>query len=163
MALTFFAKWNSENDFNIGPGKQHPGISLLLPADKKDIPVLFAANSKASMTSTILKDKFQKMDELCITRRGVDEKGITYCPAAVIDGHISRMGEDFLRYVNEAKSCWEVNLGASYGTKSWQLHDNMRQNGAFKSELASSKPDSTQKKIGWVTCRNLTLQDYPRC
>ena len=67
--------------------------------------------------------RFQKMDELGITQRGVDENGITYRPAAVVDGHISRMGEEFLRYVNDTDSCWEVNLGASYGTELWQLHD----------------------------------------
>ena len=52
------------------------------------------------------------MDELGITQQGVDKNGTTYCPVAVVDGHISRMGEDFLRYVNDADSRWEVNLGA---------------------------------------------------
>ncbi len=86
------------------------------------------------------------MDELGITQRGVDEYGNTYCPAAAVDGHISRMGEDFLHYVNEAGTHWEVNLGASYGTEYWQLHDDRRQNGAFKSELASSKSRFYMKK-----------------
>jgi hypothetical protein len=56
------------------------------------------------------------------------------------------MGEDFLRYVNEAATHWEVNLGASYGTEYWQLHNDRRQNGAFKSELASSKSRFYMKK-----------------
>jgi hypothetical protein len=43
----------------------------------------FAANTKAFMTSGILKVTFQKMDELGITQRGADKNGITYCPAAV--------------------------------------------------------------------------------
>ena len=77
----------------------------------------------------------------------VDEKGITFRPAAVINRHISHMGEDFLRYVNEAETCWEVNLGGSYGTKYWQLHDDRRQNGAFKSELASSKSRFYKKRL----------------
>ncbi len=67
-------------------------------------------------------------------------------PAAVVDGHISCMGEDFLRYVNEAATHWEVNLGASYGTEYWQLHNDRRQNGVFKSELASSKSRFYMKK-----------------
>jgi hypothetical protein len=100
--------------------------------------VPFAANLKASMTSTIMKETFHKM-ELCITQHGVDEKGITYRPAAVINGHISRIREDFLRYVNESETHWGVNLGASYGTEYWQLHDDRRQNGAFKSELTVIK------------------------
>ena len=128
-----FAELDPEDDINIGPGKRHPGLSLLT-ADGKEIPVLFAANPKASMTSTILKDTFKKMDELGITQRGVDEEGETYRPAAVVNRHISRMGEDFLRYVSEAATHWEVNLGASYGTEHWQLHDDRKQNGAFKSQ-----------------------------
>jgi hypothetical protein len=49
------------------------------------------------------------------------------------------MGEDFLRYINDSHTRWVVNLGASYGTEYWQLHDDKRQNGLFKSELAKSK------------------------
>ncbi len=42
----------------------------------------------------------QRAPLLKITQRKVDENGITYRPAAVVDGHISRMGEEFLWYVN---------------------------------------------------------------
>ena len=49
------------------------------------------------------------------------------------------MGEDFLRYINDSQTRWVVNLGVSYGTEYWQLHDDKRQNGLFKSELAKSK------------------------
>ena len=145
LGIDIFAELDPEDDINIGPGKRHPGLSLL-SADGKEIPVLFAANPKASMTSTILKETFKKMDELGITQHGVDEYGKTYRPAAVVDRHISRMGEDFLHYVNEAATHWEVNLGASYGTEYWQLHNDRRQNGAFKSELASSKSRFYMKK-----------------
>ena len=112
LGIDVFAEWDTEDELNIGPGMCHPGLPLV-SSDGKDIPVLFAANTKASMTSGILKEAFKKMDELGITQRGVDQNGITYRPAAVVDGHISRMGEDFLRYVNDADSRWEVNLGAS--------------------------------------------------
>ena len=115
------------------------------------------------MTSTILKETFQKMDELCITQRGVDKKGITYRPAAVVDEHISCMGEDFLRYVKEVEICWEMNLGASYGTKYWQLHDNRRQNGVFKSELSSSKSRFYMKTDWLGYLQKFILQDCPCC
>ena len=36
LGIDIFAEWDSEDDFNIGPGKQHPGLSLLLPADGKE-------------------------------------------------------------------------------------------------------------------------------
>jgi hypothetical protein len=140
-----FAEWDSEDELNIGPGKRHPGLTLV-SSDGRDIPVLFAANMKAPMTSGILKEAFKKMDELGITQQGVDENGTTYLPVAVVDGHISRMGEDFLRYVNDTDSHWEVNLGASYGTEYWQLHDDRKQNGAFKDQLAASKLNFYLKK-----------------
>ena len=117
---------------------RHPGLPLV-SSNGKDIPVLFAGNTKASMTSVILKEAFQKMNELGIMQRGLDNNGITYHPAAVTDRNISRMGEDFLRQVNNTDSCWEVNLGASNGIEHWQLHDDRKQNGAFKSQLAASK------------------------
>jgi hypothetical protein len=56
------------------------------------------------------------------------------------------MGEDFLRYVNDEETNWEVNLGTPYGTEYWQLHNDKRQNGAFKSELALSKSRFYKKK-----------------
>jgi hypothetical protein len=139
LGIDIFTELDTDDEYNIGPGKRHPGLSLISAIDGKEIPILFAANSKASMTSTILRKTFQKMDETGITQRGVDENGNQYIPAAVIDGHISRMGEDFLRYINDSQTRWVVNLGASYGTEYWQLHDDKRQNGLFKSELAKSK------------------------
>ena len=83
LGIDIFAKWDPEDDINIGHGKRHPGLSLL-SADEKEIPMLFVANPKASMTSTILKETFKTMDELGITQRGVDEDGKTYRPAAVV-------------------------------------------------------------------------------
>jgi hypothetical protein len=138
LGIDVFVDWDAGDELNLGPGKRHPGLTLAY-SDGKDIPVLFAANTKASMTSGILKEAFKKMDGLGITQRGVDNNGITYHPAAVVDGHISRKGEDFFRYVNDADSRWEVNLGAPYGTKYWQLHGDRKQNGAFKDQLAASK------------------------
>ncbi len=139
LGIDNFTELDPDDEYNIGPGKRHPGLSLISAIDGKEIPILFATNPKASMTSTILRKTFQKMDETGITQRGVDENGNQYVPAAVIDGHISRMGEDFLRYINDSQTRWGVNLGASYGTEYWQLHDDKWQNGRFKSELAKSK------------------------
>ncbi len=116
LGIDIFAEWDSSDEFNFGPGKRHPGLSLLSPVNREEILVQFAATPKALMTSTILMETFQKMDEAGITQRGVDENGNMYRPAAVIYGHISRMGEDFLRYVDEETN-WEVNLGAPYGTE----------------------------------------------
>ncbi len=81
----------SEDDDNLGPGKRHPGLTLVFPVGK-DIPVMFTANTKASMISGILKEAFKKMDELGITQRGVGENRMTFRPAAVVNGHTSKKG-----------------------------------------------------------------------
>jgi hypothetical protein len=87
---------------------------------------------KASMMSAILMQTFQKMDKAGITQCNIDEKGNQYIPAAVVNCHISRMGKNFLRYIIKENTCWEANLGPSYATDYWQLHNNKRQNGMFK-------------------------------
>jgi hypothetical protein len=130
----------------MGPGKSHPVLSLFSVVDGKEITILFAAIPKASMMCATLMQTFQKMDKGGITQRGVDEKGNQYVPAAVVDGHKSHMGKDFLRYINKENTCWEVNVVASYGTEYWQLHDNKWQNSMFKSELAMSKSKFYMKK-----------------
>jgi hypothetical protein len=146
LGIDIFAEWDSSDEFNFRLGKQHPGLSLLSPVNREEIPVLFAATPKASKTSTILMETFQEMDEAGITQHGVDENGNMYHPAAVIYGRISRMSKDFLRYINDKETNWEVNLGTPYGTEYWQLHDDKRQNGEFKSELALSKSRFYKKK-----------------
>ncbi len=97
------------------------------------------------------------MDELGITQRGFTQmERPTVLPLSLMD--TSLMGEDFLRYVNDADSRREVNLGASYGTEFWRLHDDRKQNGAFKDQLAALKSNFyLKKKAGWFVTRNLTL------
>jgi hypothetical protein len=90
----------------MSPGKCHLRLSLISAFDGKEIPILFAANPKASMTSAILMLTFQKMDKAGITQHSFDEKGNQYIPAAVLDGHISHMGKKFLRYINNENTCW---------------------------------------------------------
>jgi hypothetical protein len=59
LSIDIFAEWDPEEDINIDPGKRHPGL-YLLSADGKEIPVLFASNTKSLVTSTILKETFKK-------------------------------------------------------------------------------------------------------
>ena len=73
LGIDIFAEWDPDNEFNMRPGKRCPGLSLIWTVDGKEIPVLFAATPKASMTSTILIQTLQKMDEAGITQRGVEE------------------------------------------------------------------------------------------
>lgn len=130
---------------NMGPGKAMPGISVF-DDDGKEIPVIFAASENASMTTSVLADIFRKMDLLGITQRGFNADGTPFGPAAIIDGHVSRMGEPFLVYISDDGTRWYVVLGAPYGTALWQVHDDTRENGQFKMELASAKSALFQKK-----------------
>ena len=100
---------------NMGPGKAMPGISVF-DDDGKEIPVIFAASENASMTTSVLADLFRKMDLLGITQRGFNADGTPFGPAAIIDGHVSRMGEPFLVYILDDGTRWYVVLGAPYGT-----------------------------------------------
>ena len=130
---------------NHGPGKRYPGL-VLHNDDGKEIPVLFAATPNASITSSILMETFRQMDEKGITQRGVNNDGTPYFPLALLDGHASRMGEEFLRYVNNDDNRWKPILGTPYGTDKWQFHDDKRQNGSFKTYLAEAKSRWIMKK-----------------
>ncbi len=146
LGIDIFAVLDPDNELNMGPNKHHPGLCLISTSDRKKIPILFAANPKASMTSTILMETFQKMDEAGITQRGVNKNENQYVLASVVNGHISSMGEDFLMYMNKKQTHWEMSLGASYGTEFWQLHNEKQQNEAFKSVLALSQSRFYMKK-----------------
>jgi hypothetical protein len=59
LGIDVFVEWDTKEELNIGPEMCHPGLPLV-SSDGKDIPVLFAANKKASMTAGILKKKHSK-------------------------------------------------------------------------------------------------------
>jgi len=130
---------------SVGPGKRYPGMSVYT-VDGKEVPIFFAAGTSASMTSTILRNMFAKMDELGITKRGVDENGNIFYPLVILDGHFSRFGVIFLEYVNALLTKWYPALGVPYGTSYWQLHDFCSQNGLFKGVLYDTKSKFIQKK-----------------
>ena len=93
MGVDIFAEWNPEGGFsNFGVGKRHPGLSLY-DQEGNEIPVLFAATPNASMDGNVLLQAFKMMDDLGITKRGVDEHGKAYYPYILLDGHISRIEE----------------------------------------------------------------------
>ena len=83
-----------------GPGKRYPGLSLFRE-DGTEIPILFAASPNMSMTSAILTATFRAMDKHRITEQGVGKNEEEYYPIVIVDGHILRMGEEFLKYVND--------------------------------------------------------------
>lgn len=131
---------------NFGYGKRHPRLQLFRD-DGTEVPVHFAYSENASMTGPILKRVFEKMDKKGISKRTFDENGqpLLY-PLIVVDGHSSRMDGGFLRYVNQSKTKWLPVLGVPYGTSIWQVHDDKRQNGAFKMALSHAKSQYIRKK-----------------
>jgi hypothetical protein len=84
------------------------------------------------MTDKVLAKVYKQMDNLGITKRGVDENGQPYYPCVIIDGHTLRVDKDFLTYTNEPLTKWVIALGVPYETALWQLHDK-------KDKMKSSK------------------------
>mmetsp|Transcript_33611 Transcript_33611/g.68233 ORF Transcript_33611/g.68233 Transcript_33611/m.68233 type:complete len:887 (-) Transcript_33611:1079-3739(-) len=111
----FVVDFGDDQAASVGPGKRYPGMSVYT-VDGKEVPIFFAAGTSASMTSTILRNMFAKMDELGITKRGVDENGNIFYPLVILDGHFSRFGVIFLEYVNALLTKWYPALGVPYGT-----------------------------------------------
>ena len=70
---------------------------------------------------------------------GVDDNGKEYYPMVIVDGHISRTGNDVPAYVNGNTTQWESVPGALYGTNICQFHDDERLSGSFKMELSEEK------------------------
>ena len=70
----------------------------------------------AALESWMRRSTWTSMDNLGITKRGTDENGKPYYPYALVDGYISRIGEAFLRYINDPLTRWCIGLGAPYGT-----------------------------------------------
>lgn len=147
LGCDVFADWDDDDYIsNFGPGKRYPSLPIH-DHEGNDVPVVFAATPNASMTSTVLMQVFKKMDEKGISKREYDSNGkLVKYPVVILDGHVSRMGEDYLVYINEDKTYWGCVLGAPYGTAIYQFHDDKRQNGRFKCELAKSKTQLFLKK-----------------
>lgn len=139
-----------------GPGKRYPG-GPSITVNGKEVPCFYAASKKASMTSTILTAVFEEMDH-----RGITTRTDHMTPMAIVDGHCSRLGLDFVGYINgvdledksistveqieNAEPRWLVSFGVPYGTSDWQIHDDHAMNGTFKGHLYEEKSELTRKK-----------------
>ena len=137
--------WGSDVFENFGLGKRHPGLSLF-DRNGKEIPVLFTATPNALMDGNVLCRSFTMKDDYGMTQRGTDADGKKYYPFALVDGHISRIDEGYLTYINKEETRWNVGLGAPYGTSIWQFHDDERMNGSMKSILGKEKSAFFRKK-----------------
>jgi len=144
LGIDMFSEINESNfENNFGQGKWCPGLQLFREGKTK-IPICFSVFKKASMTGEIPTKVFKQMDDLGITKPGVD--GQLTNPCVIIDGHTSWVDEEFLTYVSKPLTKQVIVLGAPYRTALWQLPDNKRQNGAFKCALVNAKNKMNLKK-----------------
>ena len=148
MGKDIFATWIGADDEihpNVGPGKYFPMGPFCIVNGKK-IPCYCDCSPNGSMTSPILGRCLRKIDKAGAVERGVDENGIKFYPCCFLDGHISRMGLSFLRYVNNPATKWGTALVCPYGTQKTQFHDDEIQNGSFKCKLVECKKQRVNKK-----------------
>jgi hypothetical protein len=118
---------------NTGPGKSFPG-GPVCHFRGKDIPALITCSPKGSITSTILKKAFERLDNLKVYERVPGR-----VPFALFDAHDSRLQVPFLRYVNTDPHRWKVCIGLPNGTGKWQVGDSSEQNGQWKTEMTREK------------------------
>ena len=102
-----------------GPVCHHNGV---------EIPCFVTSSPHGGITSQILADMLQALDELNIFPSG---KGLPD-PFIILDGHSSRFELPFLEYINNDKHHWWASIGVPYGTHLWQVGDSSELNGCFK-------------------------------
>ena len=120
---------------NFGDSKLFPGGPTCTFKGKK-IPALVTFTESGGIDGYTLTTIFKKLDELELYKED-REKGLV--PFALLDGHQSRFDLDFLTYINEEHTKWNVCIGVPYGTALWQLGDSSEQNGTFKMSLSVEK------------------------
>jgi hypothetical protein len=120
----------------------------------KSIPSIVRRSASGGITPEILVEVLQHYDKH-VPRKAGDPP-----PAAILDGHGSRLSIEFLRYVNNldrngdavvgANHEWNnIYLGLPHATAYWQVGDASEQNGAWKNLQAGS-------------LSNLLFQNMPR-
>ena len=120
---------------NYGDDKLFPG-GPTCTFKGKTIPALITFTESGGIDGYTLTTIFKKLDELELYKED-RENGLI--PFALLDGHQSRFDLDFLRYINEDYTRWNVCIGVPYGTALWQVGDSSEQNGSFKMSLSVEK------------------------
>ena len=118
-----------------GIDKRFPGGPTCMYKGK-EIPCMVRFSEGGGITTKILTDILRTLDSLELFSAG-RENGIR--PFVLLDGHGSRFGLEFLKYINEDSHRWSVCIGVPYGTAYWQIGDSTEQNGSFKLHLSKRK------------------------
>ena len=137
---------NLDEDFiinNFGHGKRFPGGPVCRYKDT-EVPCMVRFNNGGGINTNILTDILRGLDQLHI----FDEARNTGIrPFLLVDGHGSRFGLEFLKYIHTDEHLWTVCLGVPYGTAHWQVGDSSEQNGKWKVELSRRKKYLIDRRI----------------
>ena len=114
----------------------------------KEIPVLITSTPKGSITSSILRVAFKRLDELGIYKHTPHLR-----PFALFDVHDSHLQVPFLEYVNDDSHKWTFCIGLLNGTHKWQVGDSKEQNGTYKVEWSREK----SKLVLWKTRMGMSV------
>jgi hypothetical protein len=99
----------------------------------KEVDTFVTISEHGSIDNEILTLVMKHLD------RSLQLDRLEAIPFLLLDGHGSRFGLDFLRYINNRETRWTVCIGVPYGTHLWQMGDSSEQNGAFKQALIKQK------------------------
>ena len=139
---------------NTGPGKTYPGPPRCVFRGK-EVPAFVGMSPKGSITSELLKQIFQRLDDLGVYKRSPNGP----IPFGLFDAHDSRLQLPFLRYINEESHLWKFNIGLPNGTHVWQVGDSNEQNGTWKVEWAREKAKLVLFKTRMGLCNSLERSD----
>ena len=128
--------------------KKHKGKGKIFPGGPEcnykgtTIPALIAFTESGGINGTILTAIFKRLDDLVIYNA---DRRKWMIPFALVDSHQSRFDLDFLKYINDAATKWNVCICVPYGTALWQVGNSNQQNGCFKILLTQKKKEMYQK------------------
>ena len=109
---------------NTGMGKKFPG-GPICHFRGKDVKYLVFSSEGGGINSVRLNQCFDYMDKLQIFDCTI-AKSVVVC-----DGHESRLGLEFMKYIVAEDTRWYVGLGGPNGTSKWKLGDSSEKNGCF--------------------------------
>ena len=127
---------------NYGRGKRYPGAPTCLFRNKL-VPAFVCCSPKGGITSQILKEMLERMDDLDLFPRRPGGP----LPFLLLDGHGSCLQLPFLWYVNGPAHLWKVSIGLPNGTAYRQVGDSSEQNGNWKIALTRDKRDLVRFKV----------------
>ncbi|OEU06566.1 hypothetical protein FRACYDRAFT_254435 [Fragilariopsis cylindrus CCMP1102] len=122
-------------ELNTGPGKVFPG-GPVCSFKGLTIPTIVRRSASGGITPEILIEVLQHYDKHVPRKEGDPP------PAALLDGHGSRLDWEVMKYANNldrfgdvipgANHQWNLYLGLPNATAYWQVGDSSEQNGAWK-------------------------------